>query len=181
MIRPPGLPAATPQACGRRCVRLRHPRKRWRRSALEAVERPPTVPRAADGAKQISPTANQRSSTTVPHCSVLLASRASRASSASTATPPIGQAIPTPGSRSRCRAGAKRTAGDSDDHSVPRAIPRAVGDRGISRVRPRGRERRHGAREYRFRDDLPTKRANGKRVTRAEAWALAKAIAGLAK
>ena len=31
-----------------------------------------------------------------------------------------------------------------------------------------------------FEDDLPTRRATSKRVTRAEAWALAKAIAGLA-
>ena len=31
-----------------------------------------------------------------------------------------------------------------------------------------------------FEDDLPTRRATGKRVTRAEAWAMAKAIAGLA-
>lgn len=31
-----------------------------------------------------------------------------------------------------------------------------------------------------FEDDLPTRRSVAKRVTRAEAWALAKAIAGLA-
>ena len=29
-----------------------------------------------------------------------------------------------------------------------------------------------------FEDDLPTRRAVGKRVTRSEAWAMAKAIAG---
>lgn len=87
--------------------------------------------------------------------------------------------MPTPGSRSRCPAGLKPTAGYSNDHRVCERYPGPweTEESGES-VRVLAKDGTVLAYIY-FEDELPTRRATGKRDTRAEAWALAKAIVGI--